>query len=171
MDFNRSNTESEPLEEMRAYYDTVYDITSDCQNRLIPDNAMNVLDFIQLELPKTTSAILTYSAKTLFSKESPTEDIQCPTSRNIPSVTVIAAASNVGVQLFQQVYRNHFQIFHESPGSPRIKRYALIQSSYFLCTLSNLPKLALGRLGEILLHFVSKNVEKNFFWRYMSESG
>ena len=129
---------------MRAYYDTVYDITSDCQNRLIPDNAMNVLDFIQLELPKTTSAILTYSAKTLFSKESPTEDIQCPTSRNIPSVTVIAAASSVSVQLFQQVYRNHFRIFHESPGSSRIKRYALIQSSYFLCTLSNLLKLALG---------------------------
>ena len=62
----------------------------------------------------------------------------------VPSVTVIAAASNVGVQLFQQVYRNQFRIFHESPGSPRIKRYALIPSSYFLCTLSNLPKLALG---------------------------
>ena len=62
----------------------------------------------------------------------------------VPSVTVIAAASNVGVQPFQQVYRNQFRIFHESPGSPWIKRYALIQSSYFLCTLSNLPKLALG---------------------------
>ena len=32
---------------------------------------MSVLDFITLELPKTTSAILTYAAKTWFSKESP----------------------------------------------------------------------------------------------------
>ena len=62
----------------------------------------------------------------------------------VPSVTSIAAASNIGVQLFQQVYRNQFRIFHESPGSPRIKKFALIQSSFFLCTLSNLPKLALG---------------------------
>ena len=68
MDFNRSiyPTESEPLEEMRAYYDTVFDITSNCQNRLIPDNAMNVLNFIQLDLPEITSAILTYSAKHCF---------------------------------------------------------------------------------------------------------
>ena len=36
------------------------------------------------------------------------------------------------------------RIFHESPTSPRIKKYALIESSPFLCTLSNLPKLALG---------------------------
>ena len=56
----------------------------------------------------------------------------------------IAAASNIGVQLFQQVYRNQFWIFHESPRSPRIKKYTLIESSFFLCTLSNLLKLALG---------------------------
>ena len=56
----------------------------------------------------------------------------------------IAAASNIGVQLFQQVYRNQFWIFHESPRSPRIKKYTLIESLFFLCTLSNLPKLALG---------------------------
>ena len=91
-------TESEPPEEMRAYYDTVYDIPSDYQNRLIPDNAMNVLDFIQLDLPKTTSAILTYSAKTLFSKESPTEDIQCLTSRNIPSKSFVDNAKAVSGQ-------------------------------------------------------------------------
>jgi hypothetical protein len=48
------------------------------------------------------------------------------------------------VQLFQQVYRNQFGKFHESPGSPRIKNYALTESSYFLCSLANLPKLALG---------------------------
>ena len=40
----------------------------------MPDNAMSVLDFIGLELSKTTSAILTYSAKAWVSKESPTED-------------------------------------------------------------------------------------------------
>ena len=42
-----------------------------------------------------------------------------------------AAASNVGVQVFQQVYRNQFRIFHESPGSPRIKKIcSLILSLY-----------------------------------------
>ena len=35
---------------------------------------MSVLDFIGLELPKITSAILTYSAKAWVSKESPIED-------------------------------------------------------------------------------------------------
>ena len=39
---------------------------------------------------------------------------------------------------------DQFRFFHESPRSPRIKKYALIESSPFLCTLSNLPKLALG---------------------------
>ena len=39
---------------------------------------------------------------------------------------------------------NQFRIFHESPGSPRIQKYTLIESSPFPCTLSNLPKLALG---------------------------
>ena len=58
-----------------------------------------------------------------------------------------AAASNVGVQVFQQVYRNQFRIFHESPGSPRIKKYA---RSSCLCTLSNLPKLILLGLGGTL---------------------
>ena len=67
----------------------------------------------------------------------------------VPSVTSIAAASNVGVQLFQQLYRNQFRIFHESPGSPRIKKYSLIESSFFLCTLSNLPKLAPGETLQL----------------------
>ena len=35
----------------------------------------SVLDFIGLELPKTTSDILTFSAKTWFSKESRKEDV------------------------------------------------------------------------------------------------
>ena len=58
-----------PPAAMQAYYDTIYDIPSQCQSRLMPDNAMSVLDFIGLELPKTTSAILTYSAKAWFSKQ------------------------------------------------------------------------------------------------------
>jgi hypothetical protein len=68
----------------------------------------------------------------------------------VSSVTSITAASNVGVQLFQQVYQNQFQNFHESSGSPRIKKYALIQSSFFLCTLSDLPKLSQGLGGGTL---------------------
>ena len=80
----------------------------------------------------------------------------------VPSVTSIAAASNIGVQLFQQVYRNQFRIFHESPGSPRIKKYALIPSSFFLCTLSNLPKLALG--GTLQL----SDPDYTFFGKLMS---
>jgi hypothetical protein len=80
----------------------------------------------------------------------------------VPSVTSIAAASNIGVQLFQQVYRNQFRIFHESSGSPRIKKYALIQSSFFLCTLSNLPKLALG--GTLQL----SDLDYTFFGTLMS---
>lgn len=74
-------------------------IPSKYENRLIPNNAMNVLDFIQqLELPKTTSAILTYSAKTLFSKEGPIEDIQCLTSGNLPSKNFIGNAFAVSGQ-------------------------------------------------------------------------
>jgi hypothetical protein len=71
----------------------------------------------------------------------------------VPSVTSIAAASKFGVQLFQQVYRNQFrvQIFHESSGSPRIKKYALIQSSFFFRTLSDLPKLTQGLGGTLQL--------------------
>ena len=69
----------------------------------------------------------------------------------VPSITSIAAASNVGMQLFQQVYRNQFQNFHESSGSPRIRKYALIQSSFFLCTLSDLPKLTQGLGGTLQL--------------------
>jgi hypothetical protein len=80
----------------------------------------------------------------------------------VPSVTSIAAASNVGVQLFQQVYRNQFRIFHESSGSPRIKKYALLEGSYFLCTLSNLPKLAPG--GALQL----SDPDFFFFGRLMS---
>ena len=71
-----------------------------------------------------------------------------------------AAASNVGVQVFQQVYRNQFRIFNESPGFPRIKNYALIESSSCLCTLSNLPKLTLLRLGGTyqtgFIHFLGQ---------------
>ena len=55
-----------PLEAMQAYYNTIYDIPIKCQNKLIPNNAIGILDFIELELPKTTSAILTYSAKIWF---------------------------------------------------------------------------------------------------------
>ena len=83
---------------MQAYYDTIYDIPSECQNRLLPNNIMNVLDFIQLELPKTSSAILTYPAKTLILNESPTEDIQCLTSCNLPSKTFIDNAKAVSGQ-------------------------------------------------------------------------
>ena|SRR5882762_2331142 len=74
----------------------------------------------------------------------------------------IAAASNVGVQLFQQAYRNQFRIFHESPGSPRIKKYALIESSCFLCTLSNRPKPALGETLQL------SDPDYIFFGRLMS---
>ena len=87
-----------PPEAMRAYYDTIHDIPSKYQNRLIPNNAMTVLDFIKLELPKTTSAILTYSAKTWFSKESPTEDMQCLISRNLPSKSFVDNAKAISGQ-------------------------------------------------------------------------
>ena len=87
-----------PPEAMRAFYDTIYDIPCGCQNRLILDNAMSVLDFIELELPKTPSAILTYSAKTWFSKENPTEDIRCLVSRNLPSKTFVNDAKAVSGQ-------------------------------------------------------------------------
>ena len=30
-----------PLEAMRAYYDTIYDIPSECQNRLLPNNSIS----------------------------------------------------------------------------------------------------------------------------------
>ena len=86
-----------PPAAMRAYYDTLYDIPSKFQNRLIPNN-MTVVDFIQLELPKKTSAILTYSAKTWFSKQSPTEDIQCLVSRNLPSKNFVDNAKEVSGQ-------------------------------------------------------------------------
>ena len=56
----KSTQQTNPEVLMRAYYDTKYDIPIECQNRLIPNNAMSVLDYIQLELPKTTSAILLY---------------------------------------------------------------------------------------------------------------
>ena len=59
---------------------------------------MTVVDFIQLELPKKTSAILTYSAKTWFSKQSPTEDIQCLVSRNLPSKNFVNNAKEVSGQ-------------------------------------------------------------------------
>ena len=39
---------------------------------------------------------------------------------------------------------DQFRIFHESLGSPLESKNTLIESSSFLCTLSNLPKLALG---------------------------
>ena len=87
-----------PPEAMRASYDTIYNIPSECQNRLLPNNSMNVLDFIQLELPKTSSAILTYSAKTLILNESPTEDIECLTSCNLPSKTFVDNAKAVSGQ-------------------------------------------------------------------------
>ena len=65
-----------------------------------------MLDFIQLDLLKTTSAILTYSAKTLFltQKESLTEDIQCLTSRNIPSKSFIDNAKAVSGQAMLDIY-------------------------------------------------------------------
>ena len=90
---------SNPPEAMRAYYDTIYDISCECQHILLPDNAINVLDFIQLELPKTTSAILTlaYSAKAMFSKEGPTEDIRCLTSRNLPSEKMLFIYLPLGI--------------------------------------------------------------------------
>ena len=87
-----------PPETLLAYYDTVYDIPSKFQNRLIPNNAINVLDFIQLNLPKKTSAILTYSAMTWFSKETPTEDIQCLISRNLPCKSFVDNAKAVSGQ-------------------------------------------------------------------------
>lgn len=46
------------------------------------------------------------------------------------SLTSIAAAlksrPKLGVLFFRQVYRSQFRNFHESPGSSRIKKYALI---------------------------------------------
>ena len=87
-----------PPAAMRAYYNTIYDIPSQCQSRLLPDNAMSILNFIGLELPKTTPAILTYSAKTWFLKESPTEDVQCLISRNLPSKSFIDDAKAVSGQ-------------------------------------------------------------------------
>ena len=125
MIFNWPNLPNTPPEAMRAYYDTIYNIPSKCQNRLLPNNSIS-------------DKFGHYSPFCFKSG-----------SKNgkhgwVPSVMSIAAASNIGVQLFQQVYRNQFWIFHESPGSPRIKKYTLIESSFFLFTLSNLPKLALG---------------------------
>jgi hypothetical protein len=78
-----------PPGDMRAYYDTLFEIPNKYQSGLIPDDSINVLDFIKLALPKTTSAILTYSAKKFFSKESQNEDIQCLVSCDIPSKSFI----------------------------------------------------------------------------------
>ena len=105
---------TDPPAAMRAYYDTIYDIPINFRNRLIvPDNAMSVLDFIGLELPKTTSAILTYSAKAWFSKENPTEDIQCLTSRNLPSKSFIDDAKAVSWHtILEGPYSYQTQILH-----------------------------------------------------------
>ena len=41
MDFNWPNLPNTPPEAMRAYYDTIYDIPSECQNRLLPNNSIS----------------------------------------------------------------------------------------------------------------------------------
>ena len=89
---------TDPPAAMRAYHDTIYNIPSKFRSMLMPDNAMSVLDLIGLELPKTTSDILTYSAKTWFSKENPTEDIRCLISRNLPSKSFVDDAKAVSGQ-------------------------------------------------------------------------
>ena len=62
----------------------------------------------------------------------------------VPHIASISSASNISVQLFQHMFRNQFRITHSPDASSpiSISRFALLQSTSFLFTLTSTPKLS-----------------------------
>ncbi|TFK33481.1 hypothetical protein BDQ12DRAFT_670188 [Crucibulum laeve] len=60
----------------------------------------------------------------------------------VPQVTTITSASNIAVQLYQNVSRSRFRTFQSAgKNNIQIKKYGLISGVQFLCILAAAPKL------------------------------
>ena len=55
-----------PPGELLAYVDTLYEIPQQYRLLLIPDLALNIIQFTELKLPETTSTLIEYAAKNCF---------------------------------------------------------------------------------------------------------
>ena len=69
----------------------------------------------------------------------------------VPHIASITSASNISVQLFQHMFRNQFRIAYSPDTSSHshtlsISRFALLQSTSFLFTLTSTPKLSQSAL-------------------------
>ena len=58
---------ADPLAELRAYRDYLYEIPQKYRYHLIPERTFNIIEFTELKLPGTTSTLIEYAAKNCFS--------------------------------------------------------------------------------------------------------
>ena len=79
---------ADPPAELLAYKDTLYEIPRQYQLLLIPNLTLNIIQFTELKLPKT-STLIEYVAEICFLEQDETEDISCLANRNLPSRTFV----------------------------------------------------------------------------------
>jgi hypothetical protein len=77
--------------------DSLNGILQKYQIQLIPEPTLNIIEFTELKLPRTSSTLIEYAAKKCFSEHEPTEDTMCLANRNLPSRTFVNIVSAIKV--------------------------------------------------------------------------
>jgi hypothetical protein len=78
--------------ELSDFRDAALEIPVVHRKALLPDPSLSVDAFVKLHLPLTQAALISFGAKSWFSKKKPTENVSCLKTRKLPSRKFVAEA-------------------------------------------------------------------------------
>jgi hypothetical protein len=83
---------SDVPQELRMFCDAALEIPAALQEALLPDSNLSVNAFVELHLPTTQATLISFGAKSCFSKMKPTKNISCLKTRKLPSLEFVEDA-------------------------------------------------------------------------------